>query len=75
MKGNGRCEERGQIFNGDSMGARSRALTVIAEGPPVGGHGAVAGEALPQLQTHSLMVARVLRTRGAGTCTRSRAQR
>lgn len=55
------------------MGACSLALTVIAEGPPVGGHGAVTGEALPQLQTHSLMVARVLRAGGAGTCTGTRA--
>lgn len=43
-------------------------LTVTAERPPVGGHGAVAGEALPQLQAHSLVVAGVLCAGGAGTC-------
>lgn len=43
-------------------------LTVAAERPPIGGHGAVTGEALPLLQTHALMVARVLGACGAGTC-------
>lgn len=42
-------------------------LTVAAERPPIGGHGAVTGEALPQLQTHSLVVAGVLCAGGAGT--------
>lgn len=44
------------------------ALTVTAEWPPVGCHGAVAGKALPQLQTHSLMVAGVLCAGGARAC-------
>lgn len=46
----------------------THALTVIAEWSPVCGHGAVTGEALPQLQTHSLVVAGVLCAGGAGTC-------
>lgn len=49
-------------------GRNTTALTVTAERPPVGGHGAVTGEALPQLQTHSLVVAGVLCAGGAGTC-------
>lgn len=49
-------------------GINTPALTVTAERPRVGGHGAVAGEALPQLQTHSLVVAGVLCAGGAGTC-------
>lgn len=44
------------------------ALTVTAERPPVGCHGAVTGKALPQLQTHSLVVAGVLCAGGAGAC-------
>lgn len=43
------------------------ALTVAAEGPPVGSHGAVTRKPLPQLQTHSLMVAGILRASGART--------
>lgn len=43
-------------------------LTVAAERAAVGGHGAVTGEALPQLQTHSLVMAGVLRAGRAGTC-------
>lgn len=43
------------------------ALTVTAEWPSIGGHGAVTGEALPQLQTHSLVVAGFLCAGGAGT--------
>lgn len=50
------------------MRYNTAALTVTAERPPVGGHGAVTGEALPQLQAHSLVVAGVLCAGGAGTC-------
>lgn len=43
-------------------------LTVAAERSSVSGHGAVTGEALPQLQTHTLVVAGVLCAGGAGAC-------
>lgn len=42
-------------------------LTVAAERAAVGGHGAVTGEALPQLQAHSLVMAGVLCAGGART--------
>lgn len=47
-------------------------LTVITQGSSEGGHAAVAAEALPLLQTHALVGARVLLAGGAGTWTRRR---
>lgn len=41
-------------------------LTVVTQGSPEGGHAAVAAEALPLLQTHALVGARVLLAGGAG---------
>lgn len=43
-------------------------LTVVAQRPSVGRHATVAGEALPLLQAHPLVGARVLLARGAGPC-------
>ena len=66
------CVCTGLFLHGDQHQVKHRRntplLTVTAEGSPVGGHGAVAGEALPQLQTHTLVVAGVLRAGCAGTC-------
>lgn len=42
-------------------------LTIVAERTSMGRHGAVAGEALPLLETHPLMVAGLLRTGGTGS--------
>lgn len=53
----------------DVMRKRVCVLTIAAVRAPVGRHGAVAGEALPLLQTHPLMMTRVLRTGAAGSCT------
>lgn len=41
-------------------------LTVVAQGSSEGGHAAVAAEALPLLQAHALVSARVLLAGGAG---------
>lgn len=43
-------------------------LTVVAQWPSVRRHATVAGEALPLLQAHPLVGARVLLARGAGAC-------
>lgn len=51
--------------HGDVGDRRGCVLTVATEGASIGRHGAVAGEALPQLETHPLIVAGVLRTGGA----------
>lgn len=65
------CSSQGKSYFTDiysQLRRNTAALTVAAERPPVGGHGAVTRESLPQLQTHSLVVAGVLCTGGAGTC-------
>ena len=45
----------------------NEVLTVVALGPCVGGHGAVAGEVLPQLDADAHVGTRVLLTSGAGS--------
>lgn len=51
-----------------TTGSTGNLLTIVAERTTVGRHGAVAGEALPLLETHPLMVAWLLRTGGTGSC-------
>lgn len=48
------------------MGNKKCHLTVITQGSSEGGHAAVAAEALPLLQAHTLVGARVLLAGGAG---------